>query len=209
LFIFGGGSGGRSTDLVQVFDPSTGRHSIVGHLPSALSDVSSATVDGVTYLVGGYDGIRARAEIYATVDGTRFERAGDLPEGLRYTAVAAAGSELVIAGGESAAGPVGTVSLFDPRTSKVTELPPLPVPVGHAAAFAAGGMVFVAGGLDASGHAVRAVARIDPAAGTVGRAAPLPRPVSDGPAAVSGGVAWIIGGWRGVATTQVLEASVQ
>jgi N-acetylneuraminic acid mutarotase len=209
LFVFGGGSAGGSTDLVQAFDPSTGRGSVVGHLPVVLSDVSSATVDGVVYLVGGYDGVTARAEIYATVDGVRFEHAGDLPEGLRYTAVVAAGSKLLIAGGETASAPVATVSLFDPKTSKVTALPPLPVPVGHAAAFVVGGTVYVAGGLDGSGHAVRAIARIDPSAGTVGRVAPLPKAVSDGPAAVSGGVAWIIGGWRGIALTQVLEASVQ
>jgi hypothetical protein len=209
LFVFGGGAGGASTDAVQEFDPTTGRGSVVGHLPVALSDVSAATLDRVVYLVGGYDGTSPQAAIYGTVDGIHFELAGRLPRGLRYTAVAAAGGRLVVAGGVTPSGPVATVSVFDPGTAKVTAAGTLPAPVGHAAAFVLDGEVYVAGGLDAGGHAVRTVSVIDPSTGSVGRAAALPLAVSDGPAVVAGQTAWLIGGWRGVALDQVIRASVR
>ena len=67
LVVFGGGSS-AGTDIVQAFDLATGTSSAIGHLPLALSDLSSAVVGNTVYLVGGYDGITPRAEIYATTD---------------------------------------------------------------------------------------------------------------------------------------------
>jgi hypothetical protein len=205
LFVFGGGASGESTDAVQAFDPSSGRGSVVAHLPVPLSDISSATLGGVVYLVGGYDGSTARTEIYATIDGIGFELAGRLPQGLRYTAVAAAGSGLVIAGGETASGPARTVLLFEPRKASTAALPPLFSPIGHAVAFRLGGVVYVAGGLDREGRAVRSVTRIDTTAMTVSRSPRLPKAVSDAPAAVISGAAWILGGWDGQAVRRIMQ----
>ena len=60
LYVFAGGAG-SGTDTVQAFDPSTGKGSVVGHLPVALSDLAAAQVGATTYLIGGYDGARPRS----------------------------------------------------------------------------------------------------------------------------------------------------
>jgi hypothetical protein len=45
LFVFGGGVS-TTTDAVQAFDLSTGQGRVAGRLPTPLSDLASATVDG-------------------------------------------------------------------------------------------------------------------------------------------------------------------
>src|SRR5512133_707121 len=169
ILVFGGGAA-SGTDLVQSVDPGTGSASIVGHLPAALSDLTAATVTGPgsgVYLIGGWDGAAANRTIWRTTDGRRFSMAGHLPAGLRYAAAAAAGSTIVVAGGEVNDRPVATVYAFDTTTGRVRRLPDLPDPVGHAAAFSAGGVVYLLGGMDAAGAAVSTVTAVDPFAGTV------------------------------------------
>ena len=95
---------------MQAFDLRSRRGAVVSQLPRPLSDLASATVDHTVYLVGGYDGVRPRAEIYRTTDGVHFRLAARLPSGLRYPAVAAVGTRLVIAGGAAATGPSRSVS---------------------------------------------------------------------------------------------------
>src|SRR5207302_1583809 len=111
---------------------------VTGHLPIALSDISSATVGNTVYLVGGYDGTVPRREIYATSDGRTFRVAATLPQGLRYAAVTAVGSTVVVAGGQAASGPVSTVSALDTKTGALTRLATLPAPVTEASAFVVG-----------------------------------------------------------------------
>ena len=134
-----------------------------------------------------------------------FSRAGTLPTGLRYTAVAASETDLVIAGGESASGPISTVYVFDTNTGKTSTLGTLPSAISHAVAVALGGRVYVIGGLDAAGHAVASVYQVDPAAGTITRLPDLTTPVSDAVVAASTTDAWVLGGWNGRALSQVLH----
>jgi hypothetical protein len=206
LFVFGGGASAIS-DAVQAFDPATGRGAVVGHLPLALADLSGAEVNGTAYVVGGYDGRVPRAEVDATTDGTHFRRVATLPVGVRYAAVTAAGSKLVVAGGISANGPVDTVRMFDPATGALSLVGHLPHPVGHAVAFDLGGDVYVAGGANAADHEQMWVARVDIASRTVVAAANLPRRVADAAAALADGREWIIGGRRGSPVADVLVAA--
>ena len=55
----------------------------------------------------------ANTEIYATTDGRRFSTVAMLPEGLRYPAVTAVGTTVVIAGGQTATGQSDTVIALD------------------------------------------------------------------------------------------------
>ena len=153
LFVFGGGTV-SGTDVVQAFDPASRSSAVVGHLPVSLSDLSAVTVGDTTYLVGGYDGHTPRREIYATTDGTSFRIVGRLPEGVRYPAVSAVGTTIVIAGGRAANGPVDTVTAFDTANGTISSLGALPAPVAEASAVTIAGVVYVIGGRDASGDAV-------------------------------------------------------
>ena len=71
LVVFGGGSA-EGSDVVQAFDLAGHTGAVVGHLPVILSDLSSATVGDMVYLVGGFDRVSPRREIYSTVDGVHF-----------------------------------------------------------------------------------------------------------------------------------------
>ncbi|HVA31933.1 MAG TPA: hypothetical protein VMU58_11760, partial [Gaiellaceae bacterium] len=159
--------------------------SVVSRLPRPLSDLASATVGHTVYLVGGYDGVRPRAEIYATTDGVHFRLAGRLPAGLRYPAVAALGATVVIAGGATAAGPSANVYAFDTTTGRARLLGRLDTPVAHASAVVLGGKVYVLG--------TTGVSRIDVASGAIAPVA-AQVPASDAGTVVSGGRALLIGG---------------
>ena len=196
------------SDVVQSFSPSSGRADVEGSLPRALSDLTTAALDGVTYLIGGYDGVAPQRIIYATSDGRHLHRAGLLPVGLRYAAAAAVGSTVVIFGGETTRGPSAGILAFDPSTGTVTTVGHLPYGVGHASAFAAGGVVYVVGGVDASGRTLRAIAAVDTGTGRVRSAGRLPAPLSDAAAVVVGDQAWLFGGLRGVPVSQILVASI-
>jgi YVTN family beta-propeller protein len=206
LFVFGGGSSG-GTDLVQAFDPRSGTGSVVGHLPVALSDLAAARVGGTVYLVGGYDGAAPRPEVYATTDGRRFTKVATLPQGVRYPAVTAVGTTLVIAGGLTASGVTDAVRVLDTRTGSVRRVGTLPVPIGEATSFSVGGLAYVAGGRDGRGAAVGSVVAIDPGSGAVTRVRSLPRPVADAASVSTPGGVVLLGGWRGSAVSDVVRAT--
>jgi hypothetical protein len=209
LVVFGGGTA-NSIDTVQAYDLASRKSAVIGHMPVALSDLAAATIGDTTYLVGGYDGSKPRAEIYSTTDGKSFRTAGQLPEGLRYPAVTAVGSELIIAGGLAPSGMSDAVYAFDPAAGHVSTVGHLPTRTGHAAAFALGTTAYVAGGQDTAGNAVAAVEAIDPAAGTVTKESPLAQPLSDAAVAQERTEALIIGGARGGSpVSQVLAASLR
>ena len=118
--------------------------------------------------------------------------------GLRYAAVATRlGSNLVIAGGESASGPVSTVYLFDTASrAQVTGIGHLPTAArARVGLRRSTGTGLVAGGLNAAGRPLRSVYVIDPAG--VRPMTPLARPVSDAAATQAGQVGWILGGLAG------------
>jgi hypothetical protein len=208
LFIFGGGSSASSA-TVQSFDLASRRGAVVAQLPHPLSDLASATIGQTIYLVGGYDDHSARAEIYATTDGTHFRLAARLPAGVRYPAVAASGGRLVIAGGILSSGaPSAAVYGFDPGSGRVQSLGRLATAVGHASAVTVGGAVYIVGGLDAAGGSVSTASRIDASRATV-TSVRLPVPVGDAASTEVGGAAYLIGGRRGgraVADVRVVRA---
>jgi outer membrane protein assembly factor BamB len=168
LYIFGGGSA-QSSSAVQRFSLVTHVSRVVSHLPHALSDIASATTPDGVFLVGGFDGRAPRAEIYRTVDGTHFTRAARLPVGLRYPAVAALGSRVVIAGGVSDHGPSDRVYELDTTTGQLRMIGRLPAPVAHAEAFQLGSRVYVGGGVDGAGNVTGHVFEIDPKTGRIDR----------------------------------------
>jgi hypothetical protein len=206
LFVFGGGEA-TGSDVVQTFDLATRRSRVAGHLPLALSDLAAATVDGTVYLFGGFDDVRPQAGIFATTNGVRFDLVARLPRGLRYPAVAAQGSDLVVVGGVSPGGPVSTVYRFDPAMRKVSLLGHLRHPLGHATAVALGPNVYVFGGRDPAGAPLATSFAILPS-GKIRSLAGLAAPLSDAAGADDGREAWLVGGWRGQAVTQVLEVTL-
>jgi hypothetical protein len=208
LIVFAGGAG-SSTDTVQAFDPATGAGAVIGRLPVALSDLGCVRIGPTTYLVGGFDGIRPRREIYATTDGRSFTTVGHLPVGLRYPAVTAVGDRVVIAGGLAADGPTTGVEVFDPASRRTTTIGDLPAPLAHAAAFTLARTVYVAGGRNAADRALTAVTAIDPVTGSVTPHRRLAAPVADAAVAAGSHIVLLIGGWGTTTLRDVLRAAVR
>ena len=114
---------------------------------------------------------------------------------MRYAAVAASGSRLLVAGGTVAGAPCDWIFSFDPSTGAVTRIGRLPYPLTHATAATLDGEVLVIGGRRAlDGEQIDAVLAINPADGRVRAVGRLPRPLSDAAVAPVGGRIIVAGG---------------
>ncbi|MBO0813732.1 MAG: hypothetical protein J2P30_01045, partial [Actinobacteria bacterium] len=169
-----------------------------GQLPGPRSDLSSVTLGGTAYLVGGYDGTTDDAAVLATGNGRTFRTVARLPVPVRYAAVAGTGGKIYVFGGQTPAGPSRVIQRVDPGTGRAAVVGHLPAPVTGATAFTLAGRIFVAGGQAGAGAAAAgAVLAYDPARHTAARAGTLPVPVSNAASAVIGGTAFVVGGSDG------------
>jgi DNA-binding beta-propeller fold protein YncE len=177
-YLFGGGNGVSQLDAILVVDPRTGAVQRAGRLPAPSSDQAGAAIGRTAYIVGGYTGARWLDTIVAWTPGGRARVVAHLPHAVRYAAVAAAGSRLVIAGGSLETGSASdAVYAYTPGTSHVVRVGRLPAPTTHAAAAAIGNAVIVAGGRGASvGTPTSDLVAVDSRVHVVGR---LARPLSD------------------------------
>jgi N-acetylneuraminic acid mutarotase len=192
LVVFGGGASAGTDAVRELGGPD------ISHLPNPVSDLEAAVVGRDVVLVGGYDGSTYLTSVLATRNGVSFRRAATLPVGIRYAAVAAAGGNLVVAGGLSTSGPVATILRVSVAQGTVRAIGRLPQPLAHETALTLGRAVYVFGGEDASGRTVATVERIDPRTGAVRRVHPLPGPVADAAVvAIGPDRGLLIGGRRG------------
>ncbi len=195
FFVFGGGSF-STVSLVQAW--TAGAATEVASLPAARSDLSAATLDGTTYIVGGFDGSVMTPSVLATTDGLSFRPVAQLAIPVRYAAVAGLGKTLWVVGGVTSTSEGGTaetsaVQKVDLVSGRVTVTGRLPQPMGHATALLLAGQIFVLGGR--SGTVPSAVIfRLDPTSGALAPVGHLPEAVSDAGSVVVGGVGYLIGG---------------
>src|SRR5215475_10406235 len=96
FFVFGGGST-STVPIVQDWRSGSGRE--VARLPAARSDLSATSLNGTTYIVGGYNGSAMTPVVLATTNGVSFRRVARLAIPVRYAAVAGIGSTLWVVGG--------------------------------------------------------------------------------------------------------------
>jgi hypothetical protein len=204
FFVFGGGSV-STVPLVQAWTKASA--SEVARLPEGRSDLSAATLDGTTYIVGGYDGSAMTPAVLATRDGVSFRPVAQLAIPVRYAAVAGVGSTLWVVGGVTSTHEGGTtdtaaVQKVDLVSGRVTVTSRLPDSVGHAAAIVLDDEIFVLGGRSGNVPSA-AIFRLNQASGSLTPAGRLPAPISDAGAVVVGGVGYLVGGeLTGSATPQ-------
>jgi YVTN family beta-propeller protein len=201
-YVFGGGNGVGQLDGILAVDPRTGAAQSAGRLPAPSSDQAGAAIGRTAYIVGGYTGAHWLDTIVAWRPGGRARVVAHLPHTLRYAAVAAAGSRLVIAGGSLENGTASEdVYAFVPATGRVLRVGRLPSPTTHAAAASIGPLAFVIGGRGAStGTPTARIVSVDPVARRVRIAGSLDRPLSD-LAAVSTAHGILLAGGRSATTT--------
>lgn len=195
FFVFGGGSV-TTVPVVQAW--TAGPATPVARLPDARSDLSAATVDGTTYIAGGFDGSAMTPDVLATTNGESFRAVAPLPIPVRYAAVAGLGSTLWVVGGVTSTSEGGTtdtdaVQKVDLVSGQVSVAGRLPQPLGHATALILDGEIFVLGGRSGTVPSA-AIFRLDPASGALTLAGQLPQAVSDAGSVVVGGVGYLVGG---------------
>ena len=201
-YLFGGGDQ-ASVATVQSL-AGTGKAPVAGQLPAPRSDLAAATIGGTAYLVGGYDGASYDRAVLATTDGRHFRQVATLPVPVRYPAVAAAGGQLWVFGGQTPTSLTSVIQRVTPATHRAAVAGRLPRPVTGAAALTLGGTIYLAGGQVPGGHAgtgggaslatTAAVLGYDPARGSVTTAGRLPVPVANAAAAVLGSTGYLVGG---------------
>jgi PQQ-like domain len=201
--VFGGGST-MSVRTVQAFVPGA-RAVVIGHLPQPRSDLVSATLGGVAYIAGGYDGLTLARPVLATTGGRTFSPVANLPVPVRYPAIAAAGNVLWLFGGERGGAPVNVIQRVDVAAHRATVAGHLPAALGEATAIVLAGHIYVAGGLTASGRPSSRVLEFNPATVTAHPVATLPTPVADAGGAVAGGTGYLLGGETPAATARVIQ----
>jgi YVTN family beta-propeller protein len=150
-YVFGGGTASSQLDDIVRVDPASGASALIAHLPAASSDSTAATIGGTAYVVGGYTGTHWLDTIVAWRPGATAHVVARLPATLRYAAVTAVGTHLVIAGGSLENGTASSAVLeFTPATGRVSRIGSLPAPTTHAAAAALGNVAYVIGGRGAT-----------------------------------------------------------
>jgi hypothetical protein len=190
-FVFGGGAQ-HVSDVVQSLQPN-GPSTVVGHLPQPRADLAAVTIGATVYLVGGYDGTNATRDVLATSDGVQFRTIAQLPVGVRYPAVAAAGDKVFVFGGALSGSESSAVQQIDVRTGSARLIGELPSPRTEAAAVTLGGSIFVAGGR-AGGAASSDVLRFDASGNQFAFDTALPTPSADSAAVTVGDRAYLVGG---------------
>ena len=188
-----GGGGSTELDDVQRRDPR-GRWHVVGHLPGARSDLSVVATGTDGLVIGGYDGSATPTSILRTADGRRFDVAGALPRGLRYSGVTLANGVVWILGGEVNGSELDEVLRLDPVTGRVRRVGRMPQAVGHEAVVPVGDRLLVMGGRTSPDAVTDRMWWYAPRTGAWTRAGRLPYPVADAPWVTHGSHAYLFGG---------------
>jgi hypothetical protein len=190
--VFGGGNT-TTLDQVQALTPG-GAARPLGHLPTAVSDLSAVHVAGGAYIIGGYDGQSPSASVLQTTNGQAFTRVARLRTPVRYAAAATIGDKIYIFGGELADGSdTNEIQEYDIATERAVIAGHLRVGVSHASAITLDGTIYLLGGRIA-GTGSDQILRFDPSRNIAKPAGRLPQPVFDGAAGTYGGRGYLVGG---------------
>jgi len=164
-------------------------------MPQARSDLVAAEVNGTAYVLGGFDGSQSVPSVLATTDGATFRTVTQLPQTVRYPAVAVLDGRIWLFGGTHDGREVTTIQRFDPTTGEAVVAAQLPTPLSDASAVVVGGRILILGGRSRA-QVLDTVVRFDPASGRTSTVGRLPYPVADAGAAVVDGVGYLVGGER-------------
>ncbi|GGJ10539.1 hypothetical protein GCM10010885_19690 [Alicyclobacillus cellulosilyticus] len=197
--------GGQAAPVADVYRIHAGRVSRLPALPRPLSDASAVpwTQDGQAgfLVLGGYDGrvFNTTARWYFVTPHGRLASHAmfQMPVGLRYTALAAGGQEVLWAGGLTPSGAPSTAVFAWRSGTRPRIIARLPVALAKAAAFTWHDFLIVAGGVAADGNPSRVIWAVRLSDGSTRRVGELPVPLADMGYAQWGVLGVLVGGWTG------------
>jgi hypothetical protein len=204
VWVLGGWPPGRLTsNLVQIFDPATGRWSLGLSLPQPLHHTHAAAVGGKLYVIGGEtNGAltgRPGKEVASTwvhdpAVGGWVARA-PMPTARSAGGEAVLDGKIYVAGGRAPGG--SAFEAYDPASDTWEKLPDLPSQRNHLAMVALNGKIIVAGGRTAPGFTAERLAVVeiyDPKTRRWTKGAPLPAPRAGITGAALAGCMFVFGG---------------
>jgi len=171
VYVIGGyNTAGQSTNVVEVYDPTTDLWSTAAPLPIVTDHNASAVAAGILFTFGG---LSTRVFAYYPEKDLWYEAAS---MNYRHGGTPAVGviDDLIYVAGGNGPGMAGNeVEVYDPFQDTWTVLSPMNIPRNHTAGGAIDGKLYVAGG---RGHpeAASALEVYDPAADAWTMLAPLP-----------------------------------
>jgi outer membrane protein assembly factor BamB len=194
LVVLGGiGSGGSTTDGVDLLDPATGSLSSQGPLPQATHDAAGAMLGGRVLVIGG--GSAAASPSTQIETGRNTVTGAALAQARADASAVTVGHSVYVVGGyDGSAMDAEVVATTDGR--RYRPVAALPVPVRYPAIAALGSRIYVFGGLLGNGHPTRAVQLVDPKARTARVVGRLPVPLDGAAAGVLDGTIYLAGGRR-------------
>jgi hypothetical protein len=116
IYAFGGEeTSGADTTVIQRFDPTTGKTSIVGHLPGTLAHASAVALKGRIYVLGGrVDGQTSDQILRFEPGPARTRRVGRLPAPVQNAAAGVVGGIAYLIGGlDPAEAPLSSIVAID------------------------------------------------------------------------------------------------
>lgn len=153
IYVIGGyDESGKTTDVVEVYDPLTDRWSRASSLPEPEDHAAAATNNGKLYVVGGY--ITVGGQRTSTNNSFIYDPSADKWEEIKsmptprgaLTANFINDILYVIGGQDASRKTVSTNEAYDPKTDTWTERQPMPTIRHHHASAVIEGKLFVIGG---------------------------------------------------------------
>jgi hypothetical protein len=184
VFLYGGASN-YVYSTVQAFDPRSGATVLAGALPSPRADLAAALVGGRPVLLGGFNGYGPlQSVLIGNAAASGFRTLAELPQPVRYPAVAEAAGRVYLFGGLFEGGEYtgvfrDQIQRVETASRKAQIVGHLPLPLGHAKAVLLDGRILIVGGSSPRGPS-RSIFAFDPTTGKVAVVGLLPLGLTDG-----------------------------
>lgn len=195
VYTFGGyGSQRETLDSTEVYDPTIDEWRLIAPMPIGLHHPSAGVVDGVIYVIGGYEGRAASSAVLAydpATDG--WTRKSDMPTARGALAAAVVAGQIYVAGGARGVS-VDDFARYDPATDTWTPLPPMPTPRDHLGAAVIDGKIYVVGGRQPGNFTLATLERFDPSTNEWQTLTPMPTGRSGHAVAALYGCLYAMGG---------------
>ena len=169
-------------------------------MPTARTEVTSAPVDGVIYVIGGFRTVGGNTDLVEAYDtaGDSWSAKASVPQSLDHAGAAAVGGKVYVVGGYSnfSQGIISPATYeYDPMADAWTTRSPMPLTRAAAATVALDGLIYVLGGV---GPQAAVPLAYDPTADSWTQLAPMSAEREHLTASVVDGKIYVIGGRQSV-----------
>ena len=151
VYIIGGfNNKGKTTDIIEFYDPKTDSWRTGPPLPEPLDHAAAATYNDILYVVGGYKNDRKPSEtlyIY-NLSSDNWQKGSPMPTGKGALTANFINGTLYAVGGVDVSGVSDSNFAYNPIADEWTEKKPMPTPREHLASAVVDGKLFVIGGRD-------------------------------------------------------------